>query len=118
MSFSRLLNIHQKFPDRRVADISSTVKQELASARFSRPQSPAAQTRNRILPPIRYPARHHLPALCELRALCVSFGLLVMCSPLPLRVPRPHGFCDGGSVNSPQPLPLAPISSSCGICDG
>jgi hypothetical protein len=34
MSFSRLLNIHQQFPDRRVADISSTVQQELASAGF------------------------------------------------------------------------------------
>ena len=28
MSFSRLLNIHQKFPDRRVADIPSTVRTE------------------------------------------------------------------------------------------
>src|ERR1700679_3722255 len=34
MSFSRLLNVHQKFPDRRVADISSTVAKELATAGF------------------------------------------------------------------------------------
>ena len=34
MSFSRLLNVHQKFPDRRVGDISSTVEKELAAARM------------------------------------------------------------------------------------
>ena len=43
MSFSRLLNIHQKFPDRRVADISSTVQKELASARFGENLKPGAR---------------------------------------------------------------------------
>jgi hypothetical protein len=43
MSFSRLLNIHQQFPDRRVADISSTVQQELASAGFGENLKPGAR---------------------------------------------------------------------------
>jgi hypothetical protein len=43
MSFSRLLNIHQKFPDRRVADISSTVQRELAAARFGENLKPGAR---------------------------------------------------------------------------
>jgi len=43
MSFSRLLNIHQKFPDRRVADISSTVQKELAASRFGENLKPGAR---------------------------------------------------------------------------
>jgi hypothetical protein len=43
MSFSRLLNIHQKFPDRRVADISSTVQKELSAARFGDNLKPGAR---------------------------------------------------------------------------
>src|SRR5580693_4472394 len=43
MSFSRLLNIHQKFPDRRVADISSTVQKELSSAGFGENLKPGAR---------------------------------------------------------------------------
>jgi hypothetical protein len=43
MSFSRLLNIHQKFPDRRVADIPSTVKTELAAAGFGENLKPGAR---------------------------------------------------------------------------
>ncbi|HTB13897.1 MAG TPA: hypothetical protein VK752_20120 [Bryobacteraceae bacterium] len=43
MSFSRLLNIHQNFPDRRVADISSTVQKELAAARFGENLKPGAR---------------------------------------------------------------------------
>jgi hypothetical protein len=34
MSFSRLLNVHQKFPDRRVHDISGTIESELTGAGF------------------------------------------------------------------------------------
>jgi hypothetical protein len=43
MSFSRLLNIHQKFPDRRVADISSTVQKELAASGFGENLKPGAR---------------------------------------------------------------------------
>jgi hypothetical protein len=43
MSFSRLLNIHQKFPDRRVADISSTVQKELAAAGFGKNLKPGSR---------------------------------------------------------------------------
>ena len=43
MSFSRLLNIHQKFPDRRVSDIPSTVQKELAAARFGENLKPGAR---------------------------------------------------------------------------
>jgi hypothetical protein len=43
MSFSRLLNVHQKFPDRRVADISSTVGKELGSARMGENLKPGAR---------------------------------------------------------------------------
>ncbi len=43
MSFSRLLNVHQKFPGRRVADISSTVQKELASAGFGENLKPGAR---------------------------------------------------------------------------
>jgi len=43
MSFSRLLNIHQKFPDRRVADISSTVQKELAGSHFGENLKPGAR---------------------------------------------------------------------------
>ena len=43
MSFSRLLNVHQKFPDRRVADIPSTVNQELAAAGFGQNLKPGAR---------------------------------------------------------------------------
>src|SRR5579863_7094659 len=43
MSFSRLLNIHQKFPDRRVADISATVQKELAGSGFGENLKPGAR---------------------------------------------------------------------------
>jgi hypothetical protein len=43
MSFSRLFNIHQKFPDRRVADISATVQKELSAARFGETLKPGAR---------------------------------------------------------------------------
>jgi hypothetical protein len=43
MSFSRLLNIHQKFPDRRGADISSTVQKELAGSHFGENLKPGAR---------------------------------------------------------------------------
>jgi hypothetical protein len=43
MSFSRLLNIHQKFPDRRIADIPSTVHKELAGAGFGDHLKPGAR---------------------------------------------------------------------------
>jgi hypothetical protein len=43
MSFSRLLNVHQKFPDRRVADIPSTINSELASAGFGANLKPGAR---------------------------------------------------------------------------
>lgn len=43
MSFSRLLNVHQKFPDRRVADISSTVQKELAGSGFGENLKPGAR---------------------------------------------------------------------------
>jgi hypothetical protein len=43
MSFSRLLNVHQKFPDRRVADISSTVQTELAASGFGENLKPGAR---------------------------------------------------------------------------
>jgi hypothetical protein len=43
MSFSRLLNIHQKFPDRRVADISATVQKELAASGFGENLKPGAR---------------------------------------------------------------------------
>ena len=43
MSFSRLLNIHQKFPDRRVADIPSTIEMELTTAGFGENLKPGAR---------------------------------------------------------------------------
>jgi hypothetical protein len=43
MSFSRLLNVHQKFPDRRVADIRSTIHKELAGAGFGENLKPGAR---------------------------------------------------------------------------
>ena len=43
MSFSRLLNVHQKFPDRRVADIASTIEMELTSAGFGENLKPGAR---------------------------------------------------------------------------
>ncbi len=43
MSFSRLLNVHQKFPDRRVADIPSTIEMELTSAGFGEKLKPGAR---------------------------------------------------------------------------
>jgi hypothetical protein len=43
MSFSRLLNVRQKFPDRRVSDISSTVQRELAAAGFGDHLKPGAR---------------------------------------------------------------------------
>src|SRR5580700_1870809 len=43
MSFSRLLNIHQKFPDRRVADIPPTVQKELSAAGFGENLKPGAR---------------------------------------------------------------------------
>ncbi|HEV1283935.1 MAG TPA: hypothetical protein VNU44_01440 [Bryobacteraceae bacterium] len=43
MSFSRLLNVHQKFPDRRVADIPSTIHHELASAGIGENLKPGAR---------------------------------------------------------------------------
>ena len=43
MSFSRLLNVHQKFPDRRVADIPSTIHTELASAAMAENLKPGAR---------------------------------------------------------------------------
>ncbi len=43
MSFSRLLNVHQKFPDRRIADIPGTIHKELASAGFGDHLKPGAR---------------------------------------------------------------------------
>ena len=43
MSFSRLLNVHQKFPDRRIADIPSTIHKELTSAGFGENLKPGAR---------------------------------------------------------------------------
>ncbi|HVO97702.1 MAG TPA: hypothetical protein VMT15_06525 [Bryobacteraceae bacterium] len=43
MSFSRVLNIHQKFPDRRIADIPSTIDKELAAAGFGDKLKPGAR---------------------------------------------------------------------------
>jgi hypothetical protein len=43
MSFSRLLNVHQKFPDRRIADIPSTIEMELTTAGFGENLKPGAR---------------------------------------------------------------------------
>ncbi len=43
MSFSRLLNVHQKFPDRRVANIPDTIEMELTSAGFGENLKPGAR---------------------------------------------------------------------------
>jgi hypothetical protein len=43
MSFSRLLNVHQKFPDRRVTDIPSTIEMELTSAGIGENLKPGAR---------------------------------------------------------------------------
>jgi hypothetical protein len=43
MSFSRLLNVHQKFPDRRVSDIRSTIHKELAGAGLGENLKPGAR---------------------------------------------------------------------------
>ena len=43
MSFSRLLNVHQKFPDRRVDDIPSAIEMELTTAGFGENLKPGAR---------------------------------------------------------------------------
>jgi len=43
MSFSRLLNVHQKFPDRRVANIPDSIEAELTSAGFGENLKPGAR---------------------------------------------------------------------------
>jgi hypothetical protein len=43
MSFSRLLNVHQKFPDRRVTDIPSTIEMELTAAGIGEDLKPGAR---------------------------------------------------------------------------
>jgi hypothetical protein len=43
MSFSRLLNVRQNFPDRRVSDIPSTVQRELAASGFGENLKPGAR---------------------------------------------------------------------------
>lgn len=43
MSFSRLLNVHQKFPDRRVDNIPSTIEMELTTAAMAENLKPGAR---------------------------------------------------------------------------
>ena len=43
MSFSRLLNVHQKFPDRRVDNIHDTIEAELTAAGFGEDLKPGAR---------------------------------------------------------------------------
>jgi hypothetical protein len=43
MSFSRLLNVHQKFPDRRVGDIAGTIDKELSGAGLGNHLKPGAR---------------------------------------------------------------------------
>jgi hypothetical protein len=43
MSFSRLLNVHQKFPDRRIADIPGAIAKELAAAGMAKDLKPGAR---------------------------------------------------------------------------
>jgi hypothetical protein len=43
MSFSRLLNVHQKFPDRQIADIASTIQNELGAANLGEGLTPGSR---------------------------------------------------------------------------